>query len=675
MPKYTSAKTWKLLDLHYCAGSIGSVGNENNVQLYEDQALTDPLLYPRFKLQGWSAGSDPVHSLASYDESLLVGSKKGVVRLFDVKAMDDANDQQEENSRERVEDSGQSNKIGTINEAIESNDAGQNNVSEPTDDIKQTRKMQQVAQSNVQEDNLLTYGQVAPNTHVKSLQFSRKRWAIDMEMPSVKTMQFGMLVDTSMYIWDMENESAPVYTKKMGTEPLNACHWSPHAPYNMIAIGGYSGALDIVDNRVPSSAQPVWTSAPCHKGGIFDVQFSPIISYWIASAGEDGITKIWDIRYGHPVAKIEGHDRRVNSVTWANLHPEILCTCSSDSSLKMWSLTPGTIPVKDTYERLSGIENEYAPIYVCSGAAGIGEWGAATEHPVFVGEDIQPCQGPIVQVHTSQHMRSMFYCITSEGQLTAHNVRYNTRDGFVIHNYDKEENFLAYQIETDVFKRNLYAARGNLHLLKEKYGNSDSNAKMIDDLMDLVLPTPAIDPESWSPNSLPTTKQSKRQSRLWQLNDSLQEAAAQYEQELLHWTRHLPPGITEDYMDQLRPIKDVTEEPPEDSEELNRLQRMDTMLSKSERISLRSSDSSHEIVFSEPASADTVEAPQPVEQPKPHHHHHHLGLSRTFKSIRRSIRRPKRTNSEDTNDASIDLERVPSLAASSRRSTRRHALV
>lgn len=42
-----------------------------------------------------------------------------------------------------------------------------------------------------------------------------------------------------------------------------------------------------------------------------------------------------------------------------------------------------------------------------------------------------------------------------------------------IFSYDKEENFLAYQIETDVFKRDLYAARGNLHLLKEKYGKSD----------------------------------------------------------------------------------------------------------------------------------------------------------------------------------------------------------
>jgi hypothetical protein len=43
--------------------------------------------------------------------------------------------------------------------------------------------------------------------------------------------------------------------------------------------------------------------------------------------------------------------------------------------------------------------------------------------------------------------------------------------GFI--SYDKEETPLAFQIETDVFKRNLYRARGNLHLLKEKCGETD----------------------------------------------------------------------------------------------------------------------------------------------------------------------------------------------------------
>jgi hypothetical protein len=32
------------------------------------------------------------------------------------------------------------------------------------------------------------------------------------------------------------------------------------------------------------------------------------------SIGDDSITQIWDIRYSHAVAKIEGHSQRVNSV-------------------------------------------------------------------------------------------------------------------------------------------------------------------------------------------------------------------------------------------------------------------------------------------------------------------------------------------------------------------------
>jgi hypothetical protein len=69
--------------------------------------------------------------------------------------------------------------------------------------------------SGLQQDSLATYGIVAPNTHVKALQFSRKSWSTDMQIPALNTLQFGMIVDTNMHIWDIENESTPVYTKKV----------------------------------------------------------------------------------------------------------------------------------------------------------------------------------------------------------------------------------------------------------------------------------------------------------------------------------------------------------------------------------------------------------------------------------------------------------------------------
>jgi WD40 repeat protein len=78
---------------------------------------------------------------------------------------------------------------------------------------------------------------------------------------------------------------------QFGAYPLNACHWSPHESYNLIATAGSNGNLDIIDSRVPASSTPAWSSPPgTHKGGIHDVKFSPIIPYWVASAGKSFVS-------------------------------------------------------------------------------------------------------------------------------------------------------------------------------------------------------------------------------------------------------------------------------------------------------------------------------------------------------------------------------------------------
>jgi hypothetical protein len=79
------------------------------------------------------------------------------------------------------------------------------------------------------------------------------------------------------------------------------------------------------------------------------------------------------------------------------MHTEILCTASSDKTLKMWGLTPGTMPIMDTYESMVGVENDLAPRFVCSGAICVGDWGVSQDNPVFVGEDIEPCLGPVIK--------------------------------------------------------------------------------------------------------------------------------------------------------------------------------------------------------------------------------------------------------------------------------------
>jgi hypothetical protein len=76
-----------------------------------------------------------------------------------------------------------------------------------------------------------------------------------------------------------------------------------------------------------------------------------------------------------------------------------------------------------------------------------------------------------------------------------------------------------------------------------------SELEIIRELEDLVKLAPPIRPDSWAINSLP--KIEKRQSRLWSIDDTQQAAVVEYEKDLAHWTRHLPPGITLPYIVQV----------------------------------------------------------------------------------------------------------------------------
>lgn len=75
------------------------------------------------------------------------------------------------------------------------------------------------------------------------------------------------------------------------------------------------------------------------------------------------------------------------------------------------------------------------------------------------------------------------------------------------------------------------------------------NLAIIQDLEEILTFTPPIDPSTWEVGSLP--KLDKYQSRLWTINDIQQAGLEQYEAELTHWTRYMPPGLTRPYLDQV----------------------------------------------------------------------------------------------------------------------------
>jgi len=188
----------------------------------------------------------------------------------------------------------------------------------------------------------------------------------------------------------------------------------------------------------------------------------------------------------------------------------------------------------------------------------------------------------------------------------------------------------------------------------------------MDELLTFSAP---IDPNSWELNSLP--KMDKRQSRLWSAEDIQQAAVLQYEIELAHWTRYLPPGISRSYITQHLPkslVKTVAADLPLEEMIMSISPASTLMESPSgDRISVPSSDS----VFgstSRPNSQDDI-------KPK---HKHHNPFKPALKSLKRTMTLSKRKDTTDgpSTPPGQDISPSNTLTGSlTRTSTRRRALL
>jgi WD40 repeat protein len=84
----------------------------------------------------------------------------------------------------------------------------------------------------------------------------------------------------------------------------------------------------------------VWKKEEAHSIGLItDIAFHPFVPWWLVSAGEDGVAKVWDLRCGaRALATLDEHFAVVNRVAWSPTHSEILATGSFDRQFKLWSL-------------------------------------------------------------------------------------------------------------------------------------------------------------------------------------------------------------------------------------------------------------------------------------------------------------------------------------------------
>ncbi|KAI8920454.1 hypothetical protein BC831DRAFT_479528 [Entophlyctis helioformis] len=309
-----------------------------------------------------------------------------------------------------------------------------------------------------------------------------------------------------VYIYDLPT-SQVVGTIQPSSDVLNRVTFSPHAPYgSLMATAGLDTHLYLMDSRLIRSTEAsspsaqsgasaiIWRASHAHDSPILDIKFNPFVPYWVATSGEDGVVKVWDIRHmGGPAARINGHYDAINAIAWSNTHCDIVASASSDRAWRAWSLQPDQLtarePWKDMFIGCPGSEYAAPSDSVHDDNIAIGS--------KIVGEHQVDYSAPVVAMCASLSHADTFIGLSAAGEVMAHTIRRELFEQLAPHRYDDVS---CRDIETKVYSRNLNEAYASL----VRYTRTERPAgQMVSrherELIDLVSLKPGIELPSDSP--------------------------------------------------------------------------------------------------------------------------------------------------------------------------------
>ncbi|KAK6497877.1 hypothetical protein TWF481_012276 [Arthrobotrys musiformis] len=119
----------------------------------------------------------------------------------------------------------------------------------------------------------------------------------------------------------------------------------------LIAVAGSSPHIRLIDPRTSSASQTLFG----HVSSVLSVAWSPLYSSILASGGQDGSLRIWDIRFGATClgtldmnkrpqranrAAGRAHDSGVNGLAWSSDGRRII-SAGMDGKIRVWGLENG----------------------------------------------------------------------------------------------------------------------------------------------------------------------------------------------------------------------------------------------------------------------------------------------------------------------------------------------
>lgn len=264
----------------------------------------------------------------------------------------------------------------------------------------------------------------------------------------------------------------------------------------------------------------MWNIPDVHVGQVTDVAFNTFIPFWLASSGEDGVIKLWDIRFlKGEAARIDEHYSSISAISWSNTHCDVISSVSVDRSWKSWGLNSNHETAKAPWkESMVG----------CPGSEFENE-EAATGDNLVIGAKLfgeyNQYDAPVISIATAPTHADTFYTVTALGVVSAHTIRSKVFESQLEHRY---ENGYERAVETSINNRNLSEAYETMvKLSRTEYARDADLAEHEAQLIEHCTTKPAIDSCSWS------------------IGSKMQCNISQVKQDLQDFCRGLPPRFTD----------------------------------------------------------------------------------------------------------------------------------
>ncbi len=139
-----------------------------------------------------------------------------------------------------------------------------------------------------------------------------------------------------------------------------SCHGTqPH----LIISSSASGHCALWDLRTGDGAVSGLDVVRHANGGVNTVAFHPVAAFQVATGGDDGVVKLWDIRNWkeQAVGEYSYHNKPVQRVAWAPFSDCVFGSCGDDGLVCLWDLNRATQTVSDAGE--AGVPKELAFVH------------------------------------------------------------------------------------------------------------------------------------------------------------------------------------------------------------------------------------------------------------------------------------------------------------------------